>query len=366
MANGQHTHTYAEIEGTPTIPAPFDPSQLVGSIDKLRADLNALSAKVDKLTPPPVDPPPAPEVFEAIDFAKSNAGHLFAGSVVGKGPAVTTYRVKPGSSTKTPPTTGTNPFRIVRVGGTGGALVKGVRVADLTVEGYEGHNTHGLTVGYTDGAVVENVHVNSIKGSSTTPPGETFSLELWNAMGPIVRNVVIDGEGVASSMLGIMNTEGGTFEDIVAMEAHGFGAAIWQSGNLVLRDVDLRNSRRAMNFEQCYGTILIERVDLRGRTSARNTGPDIVVATAGYTPIRGPLAGRNQSSAKVRIVDPEWDRAKGPLIVGVPGVGANYPAIGRPHSQRPEDVTVVIDGKSYTGPQNGTNGPVKIGGYWNG
>ncbi len=63
--------------------------------------------------------------------------------------------------------------------------------------------------------------------------------------------------------------------------------------------------------------------------------------------------------------DPIWDRDKGPLIVGVPTPGGNYPAGGnRPHTQRAEDVTVVIDGTTYSGPTN--NSVVKIGNHWAG
>lgn len=80
----------------------------------------------------------------AAGAAKANAGHLFTGNLIGKGSAATTYAVKAGSSTKTPPTTGTNPLLVVRVGATSGALAPGVKVQGVTVEGYAGHNTHGL------------------------------------------------------------------------------------------------------------------------------------------------------------------------------------------------------------------------------
>ena len=107
--------------------------------DKVAA-LEARIAKLETPTPPPV----TSERFEAVDFAKANAGHLFTGNLIGKGSAATTYAVKAGSSTKTPPTTGTNPLRVVRVGATSGALAPGVKVQGVTVEGYAGHNTHGL------------------------------------------------------------------------------------------------------------------------------------------------------------------------------------------------------------------------------
>lgn len=46
------------------------------------------------------------------------------------------------------------------------------------------------------------------------------------------------------------------------------------------------------------------------------------------------------------------------------GSGSSPPAETFPHTQRAEDVTVVIDGTTYSGPTN--NALVKIGNYWNG
>lgn len=338
-------------------------------VDQLGGTVAELGTRVSKLEKPTTTPPPAPtpERFEAVDFARNDAGSLIAtGSLIGKGSTLTTYAVKPGSSTKTPPTTGTNPLRVVRVGGTSGALQAGVKVQGVTVEGYAGHNTHGLTVGYVAGAVVSDVAVIGAKGSGSSPPAETFGLEVWNATNVTVSDCVVDGLGGAGTLFGLNSVDGAVVSKLKATGTKvAFGTATWQCGNVVYRDCDLRGVRRAMNFEQCYGSITIERVDLRDRLSARTTGPDIVVATAGYTPGRGPLAGVNQTSAKVRIIDPVWDRAKGPLVVGVPTPGGNYAAAGnRPHTQRAEDVTVVIDGQTFTGPVN--NSLVKIGNYWSG
>jgi len=332
----------------------------------LAAEVAALTARVAKLEQPTTPPPPTPERFEAIDFAAGNAGHWKnPGNLVGKGSAVTTYAVKAGSSTKTPPTTGTNPLRVVRVGATGGTLQAGVKVQGVTVEGYAGHNTHGITVGYVDGAQLRDVRAVGVKGSGSSPPAETFAIEVWQALNVTVDDCTVDGQNVSATLFGLNSVDGVVVSKLKANgTAVAFGTATWQCGNVTYRDCDLRGNRRAMNFEQCYGNILIERVDLRGRLSARTTGPDIVVATAGYTPGRGPLAGQRQTSAKVRIVDPVWDRDKGPLIVGIPTLGGNYPAGGGPHTQRVEDVTVVIDGREYVGAQN--NAVVKVGNYWSG
>ena len=53
--------------------------------DKVAA-LEARIAKPETPTPPPV----TSERFEAVDFAKANAGHLFTGNLIGKGSPATT------------------------------------------------------------------------------------------------------------------------------------------------------------------------------------------------------------------------------------------------------------------------------------
>lgn len=96
-------------------------------IAALAKELTAVKDRLAKLEQPTTPPPPAPEVIEAVDFAKNNAGHLYPGNLVGKGSALTTLRVKPGSSTKTPPVQGsgkTTEQRVVRVGPQNNAVVK--------------------------------------------------------------------------------------------------------------------------------------------------------------------------------------------------------------------------------------------------
>lgn len=309
-----------------------------------------------------------PEVIEAVDFAQNNAGlWKQTGSLIGKGKNVTTHRVKPGSSTKASLalSQSTNPLRIDRVGGTSGALQTGVVVSDFTVDGYADHNTHGLTVGYVNGATIKNIHVSGNKGSGSSPPAETFGLEVWQAQNVTVTDCSVDGKNVGATLFGLNSVDTVTVTNLKANNTtSAFGTATWQCGDVIYVKPDLRNCRRAMNFEQCYGNIDIQEPDLRNRLSAANTGPDIVIATAGYVPGRGRLAGVNQTSAKVTIFEPVWDRTR-PLIIGIPTLGGNYPAGGnRPHTQRIADITVVIDGVTYTGAQN--NSLLKVGNYWAG
>ena len=54
-------------------------------IAALAKELTAVKDRLAKLEQPTTPPPPAPEVIEAVDFAKNNAGHLYPGNLVGKG-----------------------------------------------------------------------------------------------------------------------------------------------------------------------------------------------------------------------------------------------------------------------------------------
>lgn len=324
----------------------------------------ALEARIAAL-----EGPEPSETFEAVDFAQQSAGHYSLNGFEGKSPDRTLYRVKPGSSTKPPATGGTTPYRIMRAGPVSGALRPGVVVRRFTLDGYQEQVTHGLTLSYTDGAIVEDIDIRGIKGFGTTPPGETFSLELHQSVNPLIRNVEIDGTWngvpVASSLLGFNTVDGGLVQGLVARNAAGFGAALWQSGNYTLEAPDFRFCRRALNLERPYGLIRINQPDLRDRTS--RTNPDVVVATAGYTPPRGPQMGVAQMSATVIINEPIWDRDRGwPLTIGVPTPGNPYSVPGepgtKPHTQRSGDVTVIIDGTAYSGPTN--TALIRIGNYW--
>lgn len=350
-----------------------------GANSKTQTALDALTTRVAKLESVP-NPNPQPELLEAIDFAQGNAGfNVAAGDLIGKGSAVTTLRVKPGSSTKPPVTeTGkTTPYRVVRLSGVGGADQPGVEARGFTVEGYRnadgtpGQNAHGLTIGYTTGAVVSDVRVLGATGTSSTPPGETFNLEIWQGFSPTIADVFIDGQDVAGTLLGFNSVEQGRVERFKATRTtKGFGAAIWQSGSgdpakpLLFDRLDLRGVRRAFNFEQCYGYIRLERPDLRDRRDLKD--PDIVVASAGnYTPVRGPMKGVVQTSGVKEIViyEPVWDRGRGrPLTIGVPNLGGDYGAGQGKHAQAIAAVVVVIDGVTYRGAVN--NSVLRTGNYW--
>lgn len=288
---------------------------------------------------------------------------------------MTIHRINPGTSSKTPPSSGTNPYRVVFAGATSGSLRSGVRIGQITVEGYDGHNSHGLTVGYTTGAEVFDVTVLGNLGSGSSPPAETFSLELWHAYNAYVHDCHVDGENVAATLIGMNDVDGSIIENCVANRTtKAFASANWRCGGeqanpFVYRNCDFRYARRPYNQEQPYGWTRIENCDFRNRTS--NTDPDIVFASSGLRsgvnsatnpPAHGPLAGTTQGSAHLTVVEPVWDRSVKPFVVGVPTIGSTYGVTGQPHLQDPRDVTVIIDGVSYT--PNSSSGQVWTVGGW--
>jgi hypothetical protein len=215
-----------------------------------------------------------------------------------------------------------------------------------------GHNHHGVTLGYSTNGLIEDVEVTGTQGNSSTPPGETFAVELWHAdNGCEVRRVTARGDRVPSAtMFGANDSEGFIVEDCTFTDSlNAFGMAIWECQNFTLRNIDCRNNRRGVNFEQCGytdNTIVVENVDVRGQ---RNSGPHFTAAAS-------------NGSARITYIEPVWDRSSGPLKIGVIPVGQIYSVTGLPATQRPEDITVIIDGKTYTGLQN--TPLLRVGAVW--
>lgn len=279
-----------------------------------------------------------PEIVEFSDFAELNyaplattsVGKLLPAVVVGKGVDRTIYRMKPGSSTKASkvPTSGTNPFTLLRVGGNDSAhVVTGIDLGGFTLQGTDqGHLFNGLMIGYSTGARLHDVAAHAIPGSSNEPPGETFTVNLWHANGALLERVVLTGDGVAASLFGINNLVGVTLTNCKATGAvYGMGFTGWKSSDITLTDCDLSGNRRPLNFEQCGGSINLTRVDMR---------------RAGHLP--HVTVNGNLSSAKVTITDPKVDAW--PIKVGV----SSQPYQGLPQLQKVSDVRLIVAGKDVS------------------
>ena len=53
-----------------------------------------------------------------------------------------------------------------------------------------------------DGAQLRDLRVVGVKGSGSSPPAETFALEVWQALNVTVDDCTIDGQTVSAALFG--------------------------------------------------------------------------------------------------------------------------------------------------------------------
>ena len=53
-----------------------------------------------------------------------------------------------------------------------------------------------------DGAQLRDLRVVGVKGSGSSPPAETFALEVWQALNVTVDDCTIDGQNVSATLFG--------------------------------------------------------------------------------------------------------------------------------------------------------------------
>ena len=282
--------------------------------------------------------PPGTKLVQFKDFAQNGAGLYSADTgLLGPGPARVVYRLAPRSSTRSDATAGpTDPYYVMRFGGNDDTTVaSGLDIAGFTIQATDqGHIYGGLFVGYSQGARVHDVVIRGIPGTSSAPPGETFSLAGWHANGMRVSNVIVDGrdgagQPVAASLFATNSQDDVVFEHIVGhYSANGFGLTLWDSSNVTVRHADLRFNRRAINCEQPHpGLMQFIDCDLRGQLD--QTDPHMT-----FSGTRG--------STKVVITDPKVDRW--PLRVGV----AQPDYQGGAETQQVGDIHLIVAGKDVT------------------
>lgn len=353
-ACGETAYKAALREAAAAAAAPLEEenARLEGDNTRLTVERDAaLKALADHMA---THLPPAPAVREFADFTSQSSGMYVRGNLTGDGVDRTTLRMKPRSSTKTAPTTGTNQLHLIRAGGglNQSVTLAGGDVGGFTLEGTDqGHLYNGLMVPWSTGVRVHDLHIKGIPGNSSAPPGETFSLNLWHANESRVERVKVDaknaaGQSVGASLIGLNDCYGSTLTDVEATgTTTGFGIAIWQCSDVKIRGGNFRNNRRAINTENMRGgTFEYDRCDMSGQTAG---GPHIVFATA-------------IASSKLIVRDPILAPGEWPLRIGVPTLGSNYDAGRGPHVQRVEDVKVFIGGVDVTNDKT----KVRVGQVW--
>jgi hypothetical protein len=279
-----------------------------------------------------------PQVIQFRDFASQSAGFYAQSSGLNAaGSDRVTYQLAPMSSTKASTATSgsTDPYYVMRFGNTSNSTIPtGLEISGFTVQATpQGHIYGGIQVAYSQGASVHDLVIKGIPGTSSSPPGETFSLSGWHANGMRVKNVKIDGRdqtgaAVAASLFATNSQDDVIFQRIVGQYSpHAFGLTLWQSSNVQVIDADLRFNRRAINCEQPRpGTMQFIRCDMRGQTDTAN--PHMTCSGT-------------QGSTKYIVTDPIVD--KWPLRVGVAPTYA-----GSPGTQLVSDVKLIVGGIDRT------------------
>lgn len=251
-----------------------------------------------------------------------------SGTLLGAGVGVTTYQIPANTAKVTAPTSGTNQLYLIRCAGINSTgTVTDPEIGGFTVQGTpQGALYNGLMVQYSNGAHVHDIAISDVPGDASSPPGETFSLNLWHANDALVERVSIDGGTVAATLFGINSCTGIQVSGYTGHNSiYGMGIAIWDSGDITLTDCDLSSCRHPINVEQAHpGTMRFTRPNL---TKQRDTGPPMTVNSA-------------IGSTLVYITDPIVDKWPLQCAVAPMGTMGNHGI----RTQNPADIHLILNG----------------------
>lgn len=199
------------------------------------------------------------------DFdAQLMGANLGTDGLEGAGIGKTVIEMAPRSSTKAGdvPTAAysTNQLYLLStIGGTPGLSGITVRATD------QGHLYNGVRIGHATDARIRDLRIESIPGSNSFPPGETFVLNDWRTTGSVYDDITIDGGGVAAAGFGVNSSSDITINrSTFTGTAHSSGGAFWQSKDITLNDVSIVDNRSGLNFERDTGTIALNRPTFSG------------------------------------------------------------------------------------------------------
>ncbi len=206
------------------------------------------------------------------NFAFGSAPNFFGAyitsskGIVGAGSKYTTISMGPNTSTRqayAPSGAGngqanatTNQLQYMIVQGLDSFSIKDVTIAGTN----QGHLYNGLMFNGTRNVTVSNTTVTGIPGNAGSPPGETFSINLYNQPANGVatfENDTIDGKGVAAVGIGLNSVRGTVNVKNLLTKNTGYSAGVagWQmSGNDNYYNWVNTNSVRSYNAERHSGT----------------------------------------------------------------------------------------------------------------
>lgn len=297
---------------------------------------------------PTPTPTAGPVVKPLTDFTQQLAGlYVPSGTLLGNGVDQTIYRLPAHTSTKTDPSSGTNNYELIRLAGTDAGSAAAVDVGGFTLEGTDQTPSlkayNGMILGHGTGSKLHDVKVTGIPGYSSSPPGETFAVEVWRANSSTLTNVTLDGyrtsDGtqVGATMLGYSYSTGtNTITNLKATNArYGFGVAMYQAAGsyTFTGGCDLSHNRKAINIEESIGGTVYNFNGCDFRSTS--------------TPYVAQITSLN-SSSKVYFRDPVVDTW--PLKVNTYGPEALE---GR-NKQLDTDIRLIVNGVDVT------NDPTKL------
>lgn len=241
-------------------------------------------------------------------------------------------------STQTPPT---NLLQMFRAGGSSGAIVSGMEISDLQLQATDqGHEYHLFNLVYARKAVVRDMKLLVLPGitpigSSNAPPHETGVLATNHMDELRLINVEVDGSNLCGSVLLANNSHGlyvtgGRYN----RTTKGISATCYQiSGKIEFTDVDLSDTRKPANVEQCGQAehIYYTRCDFRKKTHPSHLS------------VNG-----NNGSTKVVITDPLVDAWPFSVWSNNSSDPAKRIYQGARQTQELKDYTLIVDGQDVS------------------
>lgn len=96
---------------------------------------------------------------------------------------------------------------------------------------------NGIRIARCDGLLVHDVKVVGVPGTGNLPPFETFGIDLLSCSGPVLRSVVVNGQGRGGAGIGLNNSNDALLESCVSSHnANSHGFAIYGSKRVTFVD----------------------------------------------------------------------------------------------------------------------------------
>jgi len=285
--------------------------------------------------------------FAFSDF-NANSSNFGADSgtstgILGSGVAYTTIQMNANTSTKasTADSGSTNPYYLLDLNHVNGGKFDGFLLQGTS----QGHDYNGLRSDYASGVTFSNLKISAVPGSSPSPPGETFYINVYGSSSnpftnPVFDTIEFDGQWAAASTGA---TNGGvtdstsalngtlTYNRVYAHELkYGKAYAGWQTfGGGTFTECFCVNTAFGYGFEECGGTFTFNNCTFGGNITDLHLGNSHAARTK--IVINDPILLAGQTKIKAYIP---------PTYAGNGGGAGN--------AQSASDITIYVGGVDKT------------------